>query len=110
MLPVLREELRAADRSCRRLLEDARRALRRARPDPQAGERLRAAFERSAALRTVHEYRERLAAIWASAAASNEQLRAQLAQWCADAEASGIEALERFARRLRGYSLAPQGV
>ena len=110
MLPVLREELRAADRSCRRLLEDARRALRRTRPDPQATrERLRAAAERSAALRTVHDYRERLAAIWASAAASNEQLRAQLAQWCADAEASGIEALERFARRLRGYSLAPQG-
>lgn len=105
MLPVLRAELRAADRSCLRLLEDARRALRRARPDPESAERLRAALERSAALRTVHEYRERLTAIWSSAAATNEQLRAQLAQWCTEAEATGVEALARFAGRLRGYRL-----
>ena len=58
------------------------------------------------ALRTVHEYREKLSEIWTSANVSNERLLDQLREWCADAEASGIKALEDFADRLRSYQLA----
>ncbi len=61
----------------------------------------------SAALRTVHEYRERLAEIWSGATVSNEKLLQQLKDWCQEAEASGIKALEDFADRLRSYHLAP---
>ena len=31
----------------------------------------------------------------------------RLQDWCREAEATGIEALERFAARLRGYVLVP---
>jgi len=61
----------------------------------------------NAALRTVHEYREKLSAIWASANVSNENLLEQLKQWIAEAEASGVKSLEEFADRLRSYQLAP---
>ncbi|MEJ2645748.1 MAG: transposase [Gammaproteobacteria bacterium] len=50
-------------------------------------------------------YRQALQDIWARSAASHEHLRHALQEWCVQAEATGIQALERFARRLRGYSL-----
>jgi stearoyl-CoA desaturase (delta-9 desaturase) len=37
---------------------------------------------------------------------SNERLLAELKEWCARAEASGIQALEEFAAGLRRYRLA----
>ena len=44
-------------------------------------------------------------AIWAVSAGSQEQLIGALKEWCRDAEATGIEALERFAQNLRTYRL-----
>jgi stearoyl-CoA desaturase (delta-9 desaturase) len=61
----------------------------------------------SHALRTVHEFRQRLVEIWEQANVSNEALVAHLREWCAQAEASGIEALQQFSARLRGYLPAP---
>ena len=57
-------------------------------------------------MRTVHEYRERLHKLWSGATVSNDRLLKQLRDWCTQAEATGIRALEEFAQRLRGYSLA----
>jgi stearoyl-CoA desaturase (delta-9 desaturase) len=73
--------------------------------DERARAKLAELLDSSAALRTVHEFRERLSAIWAGANVSNERLIAQLKDWCAQAEASGIKSLEDFAARLRCYSL-----
>ncbi|MEE8281870.1 MAG: transposase, partial [Gammaproteobacteria bacterium] len=56
-------------------------------------------------IRVVHEYRERLTELWEQANVSNEHLVTQLKEWCAMAEASGIQVLEDFATRLRGYAL-----
>jgi len=61
----------------------------------------------SQSLATVHEFRERLKAIWSGAATSNEHLVIQFREWCAQAEASGIRALQDFAAGLRGYALRP---
>jgi stearoyl-CoA desaturase (delta-9 desaturase) len=63
-------------------------------------------LDTNSALRTVHEFRERLSEIWTSANVSNDALLQQLAEWCREAEASGIRALEEFADRLRSYQLA----
>jgi stearoyl-CoA desaturase (Delta-9 desaturase) len=74
--------------------------------DEHAIARLRDLLEDNAALRTVHEYREKLSEIWTSANISNEKLLDQLREWCHEAEQSGIKALEDFADRLRSYQLA----
>lgn len=106
-LPVLKSEkaLAAGDRALKR----AKTLLVR-QPvllDESAKDRLRDLLADNAALRTVHEFRERLTELWSGANVSNERLLAQLKDWCAEAEASGIKVLEDFAARLRAYQLAP---
>jgi stearoyl-CoA desaturase (delta-9 desaturase) len=107
MLPVLREELDKADASCRRLLKQGRRALVReeTRLDERARVRLSQTLQNSETLKTVYEYRARLQALWARGQGT-DKLLASLQEWCAQAEASGIHALQDFARAVRGYSLA----
>jgi len=75
--------------------------------DDTAKLRLSELLADNAALRTVHEFRERLSELWSGANVSNDNLLAQLKQWCAEAEASGIKVLEDFAQRLRSYQMAP---
>lgn len=58
----------------------------------------------SNALKTYHEMRGELAAIWARSNTSREQLLQQLQAWCHRAEESGIVALREFAGRLRRYA------
>jgi stearoyl-CoA desaturase (delta-9 desaturase) len=102
-LPVLDREAQQAPR--RGLLAGARDLLVR-RPqllDEAAHRRLAEVLAASATLRTVHEYRQQLVAVWEQANVSNDQLVRQLREWCAKAEASGIEALQEFSARLRGY-------
>jgi stearoyl-CoA desaturase (delta-9 desaturase) len=58
----------------------------------------------SRVLETVYTMRDELAQVWGRSTASKEQLVKQLEDWCRRAEASGIEALENFSRRLRSYA------
>ncbi len=58
----------------------------------------------SSRLATVYTMRDELIALWARSTASKEQLVHQLEDWCKRAEASGIEALQTFSRRLRCYA------
>ena len=64
-------------------------------------------LENNTALRTVHEYRQQLLALWEQANVSNERLVSQLKDWCNQAEASGIDALHDFSAHLRGYLPQP---
>jgi len=59
---------------------------------------------KSRAMRTVYAMRGELAALWGRSMASRERLVAQLQDWCRRAEASGIEPLAEFSRRLRSYA------
>ena len=106
-LPVFKKEkaLAAGNRAFHR----AKKLLVR-RPmllDENAKLRLGKLLEDNVALQTVHEFREKLSELWCGANVSNERLLAQLKDWCAEAEASGIKVLEDFAERLRSYRLAP---
>ena len=107
MLPVLREELKQADRSCRRLLKRHRTLLVRdqGQLDQQERDNLYGVLQLSQSLRTVHEHRQRLLGLWELTTASHEKLLLALQEWCTQAEASGIEALQEFSRSLRSYSL-----
>ncbi|MEO8407846.1 MAG: acyl-CoA desaturase [Oxalobacteraceae bacterium] len=61
-------------------------------------------FAHSKALKTMHEMRVELGAIWERSNASRDQLLQQLQDWCIRAEASGIKALQDFSLRLRTYA------
>ena len=64
-------------------------------------EQREAAIRQSKKLATVFTMRDELAQVWQRSAASKEQLVKQLDDWCHRAEASGIEALQKFSRQLR---------
>jgi len=61
-------------------------------------------LSKSRALHTVYSMRSELVSLWERSSASREQLVRQLQDWCHRAEASGIEQLEEFSRRLRRYA------
>ena len=109
VLPVLREELERADASCRRLLKRHRALLVREERlmDEREQRSLEGVLALSQRLRTVYEYRRQLQELWTLTTASHERLLAALQDWCARAEASGIQALQEFSRSLRGYALQP---
>ncbi|WP_345792340.1 fatty acid desaturase [Thauera sp. JM12B12] len=68
-------------------------------------QQLEVVVKQSPALATVLSMREELAAIWARSNASREQLLAQLQDWIARAEQSGIRQLQEFSLRLRRYAV-----
>jgi fatty-acid desaturase len=104
--PVLREEKARAS-------EAARAAIRRAksvfwRNERLIGEREQRRLERARAyserLEAIYQYRLRLQQIWSRTSQSSTEMVDALRQWCRDAEQSGIDALEDFARQLRAYT------
>ena len=68
--------------------------------DQSARARLQRLLADHATLRTVHDFRERLATLWSGRIGNNERLIAYLRVWIQEAERSGIVALEDFAARL----------
>jgi stearoyl-CoA desaturase (delta-9 desaturase) len=56
------------------------------------------------AVHTMYSMRHELAALWGRSMATRDQLVRQLQDWCQRAEASGIDELQRFSRKLRGYA------
>jgi len=86
----------AESRLFRRLLKDDVATL-------QA--RLGSVLVKSERLNLVVALRAELEALWARSTASHEQLVAQLQDWVARAESSGIAQLEEFSLRLRRYAV-----
>ena len=58
-------------------------------------------------MQVLVEYRRRLGAVMERSGKNSQALLESLQAWCADAERSGIDTLQQFARNLRGYALAP---
>jgi stearoyl-CoA desaturase (Delta-9 desaturase) len=106
--PTLREEaanagagLRALPRKLRKALGNGGRWL-----DAPSRERMTQFTENRPRLRTVCEFRARLAALTERNGRNAEAMVESLKQWCHEAEATGIRTLAEFARRLKGYKLA----
>ena len=87
-------------------LKNARKLLQRepAKLAPPQKQELVELFRHSKALETMHQMRVELAAIWERSHATRDQLLHQLQDWCARAEASGIQSLQEFSLRLRRYA------
>jgi stearoyl-CoA desaturase (delta-9 desaturase) len=107
LMPVTKKELCTSADSCAKIFRQTRRLLLReeGRLDETARRRLQKVLEQSQNLRTVYQFRQRLQAVWERTASSQEQLLNSLQEWCRQAEATGIAALEEFSQQLRGYSL-----
>lgn len=104
--PVMRAECRRHSghalkrlRRVRKLLASEDTALQEARGD----RRLQEALRENHTLQTVYEFKQRLKSLWSHHGRDSVEPLSRLQAWCADAEASGIAALQQFARQLQGY-------
>ena len=109
---VLKPQLKAAVKAEGRKLRLPRRLRRALRSDGRwldaaRRERMQGYIAARPQLAQLMEFRGRLLAIYeirsADAAVRMEALKA----WCREAEASGIDALQQFSLRLKGYALVP---
>ncbi|MGZ8254695.1 MAG: DesA family fatty acid desaturase [Burkholderiaceae bacterium] len=103
---TLREELRKMNTDDRARYARLKRWLRKGDVTqlPAAEQRsLSDLMAQSRAMKTLVEMRTELLATWNKSSASREQMLAHLQDWVARAEASGIQALEDAALRIRSY-------
>jgi stearoyl-CoA desaturase (delta-9 desaturase) len=107
--PALADEAQQARDAAQRLGRRLRKALANDGRwlEPAQRERLAHWVRERPSMARVVEYRQRLAAIMERSGKRSDDMLQALQAWCHDAEASGIATLEDFARRLRGYALAP---
>jgi stearoyl-CoA desaturase (delta-9 desaturase) len=61
-------------------------------------------LSQSKQMETVYAMRQELTGLWMRSSATKEQLLGQLQDWCHRAEASGIDSLQTFSRKLRCYA------
>lgn len=103
---VYRQETIKADDHKKRLLKRGQRliTLPAMRLDDMSRKRLDDLLRNSQAMKVVYEFSQRLQQLWAEKSASHEHLLQSLKEWCEQAEATGIDALEEFARNLRTYT------
>jgi len=109
MKPVHANTLKTLQKSDRKPLKQVAGDMFRGKAmlDEAARVRVATALKGRDALGTVYEFQDRLQAIWQAAGASQESLKIALQEWCRQAEETGIECLQEFAGRLRGYALKP---
>lgn len=107
MLPVLRDELHASEQTGSRLFRQIRWLVVREASlmDHAMKQRLDKILTQYHRLRLVYQFRQQLQVVWSRQVESQEQLRQALHDWCQRAEDTGIQALQQFAQRLRGYSV-----
>ncbi|MGD8324142.1 MAG: transposase, partial [Gammaproteobacteria bacterium] len=71
--------------------------------DAGAIARLERALALNPKLHTIYDFKQRLKDIWTQRVRDHVEHVQRLQSWCADAEASGISALQDFARELRAF-------
>jgi stearoyl-CoA desaturase (delta-9 desaturase) len=106
---VIDEELHKVDAGRRRVVRQIKSLMTREASllDDTARQRLQSTLAEHEALQVVYQFGLRLQLLWTEKSASQERLVKALQDWCAQAEETGIKALEEFAASLRGYTLQP---
>jgi stearoyl-CoA desaturase (delta-9 desaturase) len=109
VMPAIRDEKKKASKNSRVLLRRAKTILIRDSSIMKDSQQLRLAkvLDNFQSLRVVYQFRLKLQDIWGRSTASQKELLEALQEWCRQAEATGIEALLRFANSLKTY--VPQG-
>ncbi len=107
-VPALREEAAFAGAKLRKLLP---RRMRRGLVNdgrwlkPACRAELNSWVEQRPRIRVLVEHRARLSALLEARSNDAAERLTKLQQWCQEAEASGIAALQAYAARLKGYAL-----
>jgi stearoyl-CoA desaturase (delta-9 desaturase) len=103
--PVMRAERRAVSGQASKLLKRAQRFMTYEHIAPKAltDSCTQKTLSDNRTLHTIYEFRQRLSELWNQHGKDHAELLTRLQAWCADAEASGIAALQEFAQQLRGY-------
>lgn len=105
--PVIKTELCNSAEACREKSRQARKLLNSTQQlDTSARATLQKLFDESQALETVYHYQQRLQELWERSSITQEARMEAVQEWITNAEKTGITALEQFAQRLRGYSVA----
>jgi stearoyl-CoA desaturase (Delta-9 desaturase) len=109
LVKVYKEELRHTQGTSRQLLKRVRALLIREESllNEQDKINLVTILEQNQTLQTVYHYRMRLQALWQQTAVNQEYLLQSLQEWCKQAEATRIKALQEFALTLRHYTMQP---
>jgi stearoyl-CoA desaturase (delta-9 desaturase) len=100
--PQFKREAQSLPRRLRQAFRSEGRWL-----DAAHRERMQAYVAARPQLATLMEYRQRLLAIYDLKSAEAEAKMEALRAWCLEAENSGIQALQEFSARLKGYALVP---
>jgi stearoyl-CoA desaturase (delta-9 desaturase) len=108
-LPVLRRDLESLGENANSMVRAVRRSLswQPHMLDEESRRRLAELRERYPHFETVMQFGNELKNLWEGAHTSNERLLADFREWCARAEASGIQYLEEFAEYLKSFSPEP---
>ena len=106
--PTLREEAASAGAGIKALPRRLRKALGNGGRwlDAASRERMTAFTDKHPQLRTVCEFRARLAELTERNGRNAEGMLEALREWCREAEQTGIRTLAEFAARLKGYKVA----
>lgn len=109
-LPVLKRELEHVGENASQALGVAKRLLSWPPQmlDESSRKRLSEIVENHPRLKSVLEYRNELKDLWEGAHTSNERLLAEFREWCARAEASGIQGMGDFVAYLRSFQAMPE--
>jgi stearoyl-CoA desaturase (delta-9 desaturase) len=105
--PMLRQQIRSSEQAYRKLLRRASKLLTREDIvlDKTRRQHLDKALNENKTLQTVYQFKQQLKDIWIKTSSDQARRVQRLQKWCADAEKSGIQALQEFALYLRGYTL-----
>lgn len=105
--PVAKQAEQQSEQAIRKLIQRARKLM--IREDSlivgKAQDVINDAMQLDATLATVYEYKQRLREVWERTSRNQANRVQRLQTWCNDAEQTGIEVLQEFAARLRGYHL-----
>ncbi len=103
--PVIKAELCNTPDACREKSRLVQKLLTAPQLDGAATARLQQILAESQVLETVYLYQQRLQQLWERTTSPQEVRLAAVQEWVSNAEKTGIQALEQFAQRLRGYSV-----
>ena len=107
--PTLRDEATQAGATLKSLPRALRNALANGGRwlDERSRERLQEVVKERPLLAVVCDFRNRLANVLERGNGNADTVLTNLQEWCREAEATGIRALQEFSVRLRGYALVP---
>lgn len=103
--PAIREEKKRASKTSLALLQRARTVLIRDTAFMKASQKMCLAkvLENFQSLDVVYQFGIKLQEIWGRSTASQKELLDALQEWCQQAEATHIEPLRQFVKRLKTY-------